>query len=101
MQPQASLRFLDQMVEKGLLTAEHREAALSRHQRVGGRIEEALIDVNAVDEAALLKFIAGLHRTRFVSTEKLSKAEIDRAALERVPKKLAERLGVCPVVFDV
>jgi response regulator RpfG family c-di-GMP phosphodiesterase len=88
------------MVEKGVLTPEQRESAQNYHQRVGGRIEEALIDVKATDEATLLKFIAGVHRTRFVSTEKLAKAEIDRATLEKVPKKLAERHGICPVLWD-
>src|SRR6185295_7707889 len=34
------------------------------------------------------------------STEKLSKADIDRATLERVPRKLVERLNVVPVLYD-
>jgi response regulator RpfG family c-di-GMP phosphodiesterase len=88
------------MVEKGVLTVEQRESAQNYHQRVGGRIEEALLDVKATDEATLLKFIAGVHRTRFVSTEKLAKADIDRATLDKVPKKLAERHGICPVLWD-
>jgi response regulator RpfG family c-di-GMP phosphodiesterase len=88
------------MVEKGVLTAEQREVARNYQQRKGVRIEEALLEVNALDEQALLKFIAGVHRTRFVSTEKLSKAEIDRATLDRIPKKLAERHGLCPVLWD-
>jgi len=100
MHPTGNLRLLDQMVEKGLLAPEQREAALSFQQRMGGRIEEALLDVKATDEAALLKFIASIFKTRFVSTEKLTKAEIDRATLERVPKKLAEKHGVCPVLWD-
>jgi response regulator RpfG family c-di-GMP phosphodiesterase len=88
------------MVEGGVIRAEQREAALNYQQRVGGRIEEAILEVNALDEAALLKFIAGVHRTRFVSTEKLSKADIDRATIDRVPKKLAEKHGMCPVMWD-
>jgi len=47
-----------------------------------------------------LKYLASLHRTRFVSTERLSKADIDRATLDKVPKKLAERLVIVPVLFD-
>jgi response regulator RpfG family c-di-GMP phosphodiesterase len=100
MHPTGNLRVLDQMVDKGVLTAEQREVARSYQQRNGVRIEEALLEVNAMDEASLLKFIAGVNRTRFVSTEKLSKAEIDRATLDRIPKKLAERHGLCPVLWD-
>jgi response regulator RpfG family c-di-GMP phosphodiesterase len=100
MHPTGNLRVLDQMVDRGVLTPEQREVARSYQQRMGGRIEDALLEVNALDEAALLKFIAAVNRTRFVSTEKLSKAEIDRATLDRIPKKLAERHGLCPVLWD-
>lgn len=101
MHPTGNLRVLEQLVDKGVISAEAREAAQSYQQRMGGRIEEALLDVKALDEAALLKFIAGENRTRFVSTEKLAKADIDRHTIDRVPKKLAEKHGVCPVTWDV
>ena len=47
-------------------------------QRNGERIEEALLEVDALDEVTLLKYLAALYKTRFVSTEKLAKADIDR-----------------------
>ncbi|HEX4340270.1 MAG TPA: HD domain-containing phosphohydrolase [Polyangiaceae bacterium] len=100
MHPTGNLRVLDQMVDRGVLTAEQREVVRSYQSRMGGRVEDALLEVNALDETALLKFVAGMNRTRFVSTEKLSKAEIDRATLDRIPKKLAERHGLCPVLWD-
>ncbi|HEX3597151.1 MAG TPA: HD domain-containing phosphohydrolase, partial [Polyangiaceae bacterium] len=100
MHPTGNLRVLDQMVDRGVLTAEQREVVRSYQARVGGRIEDALLEVNALDETALLKFVASMNRTRFVSTEKLAKAEIDRATLDRIPKKLAERHGLCPVLWD-
>jgi response regulator RpfG family c-di-GMP phosphodiesterase len=70
-------------------------------QRSGERIEEALLEVGALEEAPLLKYLATAYQTRFVSTEKLAKAGIDRAILDKVPKKLAERETIFPVVFDV
>jgi len=93
-------RLLDRMVADGLISEEQREATLNHVQAFGDRLEEALIDNNIVNEAALLKYLAGIYKTRFVSTEKLAKADIDRATLEMVPKKLAVAHGVFPVLFE-
>lgn len=95
-----NLRLAERLVAEGLITREHQEAAISFVQRSGERIEEALLDIHALDEATLLKFLAAHHQTRFVSTEKLSKADIDRFTLDKVPKKVAERHQVFPVLFD-
>ncbi|HWA76980.1 MAG TPA: HD domain-containing phosphohydrolase [Polyangiaceae bacterium] len=101
MQPQASNnRLLERLVAEQLITREQQEGALNLIARSGDRVEEVLIEMKALEEAKLLKFLASLHRTRFVSTEKLSKAEIDRITLDKVPKKLAERECVFPVLFD-
>jgi response regulator RpfG family c-di-GMP phosphodiesterase len=88
------------MVADGLITPEQHEAVLNHVQAFGDRIEEALLDTNSVTEANLLKYLAGIYKTRFVSTEKLAKADIDRLTLEKVPKKLASQHGVFPVLFD-
>ncbi|HEX5661655.1 MAG TPA: hypothetical protein VFX59_30905, partial [Polyangiales bacterium] len=64
------------------------------------RVEDALIETGVLDEAALLAWLAALYQTRFVSTEKMAKAELDRATLNLIPRELAERLCVFPVVFD-
>src|SRR5258708_7712923 len=84
----------------GRITREHYELATAQQKRSGARIEDVLIAVEALPEQDLLKYLASLHRTRFVSTERLSKADIDRATLDKVPKKLAERLAIVPVLFD-
>jgi response regulator RpfG family c-di-GMP phosphodiesterase len=101
MQPPASnQRLLERLVAEQLLTREQQEAALNLIARSGDRVEEVLIEMKALEESKLLKFLAALHRTRFVSTEKLAKAEIDRVTLDKVPKKLAERECVFPVLYD-
>lgn len=88
------------MVKDGVITEAQREAALNHVQAFGDRFEEALLDNDAVTEAALLKYLAGVYRTRFVSTEKLAKADIDQITLSKVPKKLAVAHGVFPVLYD-
>ncbi|HKY39894.1 MAG TPA: HD domain-containing phosphohydrolase [Polyangiaceae bacterium] len=93
-------RLLERLFADGLITAEAQEAALNWVARTGERVEEAILELKAMDEAALLKYLAALHKTRFVSTEKLAKADIDRITLDKVPKKLAERDTVFPVLYD-
>lgn len=92
--------MVERLVAKGLITPEQQEAIIAYHQRMGGRIEESIIETNALDEVQLLKFLAAFHKTRFVSTEKLSKADIDRFTLDKVPKALAEKETIFPVLFD-
>jgi response regulator RpfG family c-di-GMP phosphodiesterase len=100
MHPTGNPLFLDRLLEKGLVTAEQREAALNHHRVVSGRIEEVLLELGFVDEAALLKFLAAEQGTRFVSTERLSKADIPMETLALVPRKMAEQETVFPVLFD-
>jgi response regulator RpfG family c-di-GMP phosphodiesterase len=64
------------------------------------RIEDAVIYRGLMSELDLLKFLAAHYKTRFVSTERLSKAEIDRATLAMIPRAVAETFGVFPVMFD-
>lgn len=92
--------LLDRMVTDGLLTPEQREAALNHIQAYGERAEEALLDANILTEQNLLKYLASIYKTRFVSTEKLARADIDRGTLEKIPKKLAAAQGVFPVLYD-
>ncbi|HEV8244141.1 MAG TPA: HD domain-containing phosphohydrolase, partial [Polyangiaceae bacterium] len=98
-QPSGS-RLLERMVADHLIKPEHQESVLNTVARTAERVEEALLDIKAVEEAALLKYLAALYRTRFVSTEKLAKADIDRSTLDRVPRKLAERDLIFPVLYD-
>jgi response regulator RpfG family c-di-GMP phosphodiesterase len=100
MHPTGNLKLTDWLVSKGLMSPEQREKSLSQQQLLGGRIEEAILDTGALGEVDLLKFLANTYRTRFVSSEKLAKAQIDRATLEKVPKKLAEQFTTFPVSFD-
>jgi response regulator RpfG family c-di-GMP phosphodiesterase len=96
----AQNKLLERLLAEQLITAEHQEAVLNVVARTGDRVEEALLEVKAIDEVALLKHLATVHKTRFVSTDKLSKAEIDPNTLSKVPRKLAEKSNVFPVMYD-
>lgn len=86
--------------EEGRLTPAQHDSVLHQARRNGERVEEALIDAGIFKEADLLKLLAARYQTRFVTTDRLAKADIDRRTLERIPQKLAERLQIFPVVFD-
>ncbi len=68
--------------------------------RTRDRFEEAILELGILSEADMLKALASVYKTRFVTTEKLAKAEINRATLAMIPKKVAESLLVFPVMFD-
>ncbi len=88
------------LLDEGLLKPEQFEMAIQQAQTDQMRIEDAAIDLGFVTEADLLKVLATKYRTRFVSTEKLAKADIVRATLAMIPRKVAETLQVFPVLFD-
>lgn len=100
MHPTGNLRLLDMMATSGLITAEQRESVLHGVHSLGERFEEALLDRAILDETQLLRFLATEHKTRFVSTDKLKKAAIDRAVLQKVPQKFAEQRTVFPIMLD-
>src|SRR4051812_46099891 len=87
-------RIADRLLADGRIKRADHQRAVEYATRQQGRIEEALIDLEVLSESDLLKFIATVHNTRFVSTEKLSKAVIDARVLQRVPVRTADLHGV-------
>ncbi|HTV19193.1 MAG TPA: DUF4388 domain-containing protein [Polyangiaceae bacterium] len=100
MHPTGNPKLAEWLVTQGLITPEQRERVISQQQVLGCRIEEAVLETGALGEAELLKYLANTYRTRFVTTEKLAKAQIDRATLDKVPKKVAEQFTAFPVMYD-
>jgi response regulator RpfG family c-di-GMP phosphodiesterase len=93
-------RIADRLLAEGRIKREDHQRAIDYATRTKNRIEEALIDLEILTEADLLKFIATVHNTRFVSSDKLSKAVIDGRVLMRVPVRTADAHGVFPVLYD-
>jgi response regulator RpfG family c-di-GMP phosphodiesterase len=90
----------DALLGAGALTAEQHASVLKYIQRTQMRSEDAVLTLGLMTESALLKALSNLYKTRFISTEKLSKAEIARSLLDMVPHRVAERYAVFPVIFD-
>jgi response regulator RpfG family c-di-GMP phosphodiesterase len=98
--PQLSKKAGDVLLKAGVIKAEQYEQAVQHMQRTQDRFEEAILELGILSEADMLKALATVYRTRFVTTEKLAKAEINRATLAMIPKGVAESLLVFPVMFD-
>ena len=83
-------RVADRLLAEGRITAEDHRRVVAHATKLRGRIEDAFIELSVISEGELLKYVATLHNTRFVSTDKLSKAAIDQRVLGRVSQKTAK-----------
>ena len=93
-------RVADRLLAEGRITAEDHRRVVAHATKQRGRIEDAFIELGVISEGDLLKYVATLHNTRFVSTDKLSKASIDQRVLGRVSQKTAKMHEVFPVLLD-
>ncbi len=100
-QPPQGLRVLDRLLQENRISPEQRESVILSAHRSGDRADEALLDTGIMSEADFLKWVATTYKTRFVSTEKLAHADIDKALLDRLPRRVAEKLLVFPILYDV
>jgi response regulator RpfG family c-di-GMP phosphodiesterase len=94
------LKLLDRLRDEQRISAAAYESIFHRAKRSGESVQELIIDTGAMSEHDLLKAVAHVYQTRFVSTERLAKAGIDRQTLQMVPRRVCERYQCCPVVFD-
>ncbi|MET0344315.1 MAG: DUF4388 domain-containing protein [Polyangiales bacterium] len=92
--------ILDRLLAERKISREQSQAAIDHAVSGEVEVEDALIELGIVPEGALLAWLATLHQARFVATDKLARAEIDRATLALIPREQAERLSVFPVKFE-
>jgi response regulator RpfG family c-di-GMP phosphodiesterase len=91
---------LDRLVAEGQVSPSLYDEVLMHAQRTQSTAEEAILQLGLMSEAELLKYIAGLYRTRFVGSDKLAKAGVDPLLLKKVTRKLAKRLTAFPILYD-
>lgn len=76
------------------------EQVLSLLDESTARAEEVMLEHDIFSEPDLLRALSGIYQTNYLSTERLSRAEIPRATVQMIPRRVAETLGVFPVLFD-
>ena len=104
MQPESSIKpntqLLDALLQQGVINEDQHTAVTVYVRTRQMHVEEVVLQMNFMEEAELLKFLAAFYKTQYVSTKKLSEATIDRATLALIPHRLATRLLVFPVVYN-
>ena len=100
MQGPAKRVILERLLAERKISREQGQRVLEHAVTTDTRIEDALIETGTLDEPGLLAFLAALYQARFVATDKLARAEIERNVLNLIPRELAERACVFPVLFD-
>lgn len=94
------MKAADLLLKAGALSPDQHAAVAILVKRRNERSEEVMIEHGTLSEADLLKALAAVYRTQFVTTEKLARAPIPRSTVQLVPQKVAEAFGVFPVMFD-
>ena len=87
----------EQLVEKGLATADQVDIALTEQKKKGRLIGELLVSLGFVSESVMRDTLG---KVLGISSIDLNSVVPDPAALELVPKEIAERYVVVPVSFD-
>lgn len=90
---------LEALRSQGQLTEDQYDRALEDARSRSVRAEEAILATDGMSETMLMKWLAAHYKTQFVSSEKLARANVDRALLRMVPRQLAQRATVCPILF--
>ncbi len=90
----------DRLLAAKLITAEHHAAAVFRERTSGTSAVDCLIELGAMREEELLKFLAAQYRTQYLSTERLRSASLTRPLLDMVPLKVVDATLTMPVRYD-
>jgi response regulator RpfG family c-di-GMP phosphodiesterase/CheY-like chemotaxis protein len=90
----------ERLIDSGLVTAEAVRQALHHQKITGHKLGDCLVEIGAVHESALLRFLAVEFKTRFVSTDKLAQVKIASEVLDRIPVRMAEAQHILPIALD-
>ncbi|MCK4703994.1 MAG: type II/IV secretion system protein, partial [Gammaproteobacteria bacterium] len=90
-------RFGEQLVEKGLATADQVDIALTEQKKNGRLIGEILVSLGFVSESVMRDVLG---QVLGLSSIDLKTVVPDSLALELIPKEIAERHVVVPISYD-
>jgi HD-GYP domain-containing protein (c-di-GMP phosphodiesterase class II)/DNA-binding response OmpR family regulator len=95
-----SKKLGERLIAAGLVSRDAVEQGLEQQRLTGHRLGDSLVEMGLLAEATLLRFLASEFNTRYVSAEKLSRAQVPTELLDRVPVRMAESHGLLPLAVD-
>jgi HD-GYP domain-containing protein (c-di-GMP phosphodiesterase class II) len=95
-----SKKLGERLIAAGLVSRDAVDQALEQQRLTGHRLGDSLVEMGLLGEAALLRFLASEFNTRYVSAEKLARAQIPTELLDRVPVRMAESHLFLPLAVD-
>ena len=95
-----SKKLGERLIAAGLVSRDAVEQGLEQQRLTGHRLGDSLVEMGLLAEATLLRFLASEFKTRYVSAEKLSRAQVPTELLDRVPVRTAEAHGLLPLAVD-
>jgi HD-GYP domain-containing protein (c-di-GMP phosphodiesterase class II) len=95
-----SKKLGERLITAGLVTRDAVDQALEQQRLTGHRLGDSLVEMGLLGEASLLRFLASEFNTRYVSAEKLARAQIPTELLDRVPVRMAESHLFLPLAVD-
>jgi len=90
----------EQLIAAGLLTPDNLALGLDLQKATGGSLLDVLIAHQLVDERKALRLFAEQKGVRYITFDKLAKANIAQDVLDKIPARHAEKLGVLPLAYQ-
>lgn len=90
----------DTLLSTGLINQYQLEYADEWVRRSHASFLNAVLELRLISEVSLLKYLATIERTKYVSTEKLSKLKFSQRVLSYISSERAQRLGAMPIYIE-
>jgi adenylate cyclase len=92
-------RLGEQLVAAEVIDQESLSKGLALQELKGGLLIDVLVENRLVDERKLLRFLAETSGARYITADKLAKANPAISTLDKIPARHAEKLSVLPLSF--
>ncbi len=90
----------DALLQLGLINQYQLEYADEWVKRSQGSFLNAVLELRLINEVSLLKHLATLEKTKYVSTEKLSRLKFSQRVLSYISSERAQRLNAMPIYIE-
>jgi len=90
----------DALLSMGLINQYQLEYADEWVRRSQTSFLSAVLELRLINEVSLLKYLATVEKTKYVSSEKLSKLKFSQRVLSYISSERAQRLSAMPIYIE-